>query len=118
MILLHMIFPFFCLPQRLSQLYVKIFMPALPVSSASSAVLQNVICVSFYIRSIEWLLCCIIDLINPIHRLMLDSAGCLHVPAAGEVSSESGAFNDCKTTGMKQNNDWKFVSNEIILCAC
>lgn len=47
--------------------------------------------------------CCIIDLINSIHRLLLDSAGCLHVPAAGEVSSESGVVNDCKTTGVKLN---------------
>lgn len=55
-----------------------------------------------------------VSLLNiPIHHfIILVSAGCLHVPAAGEVPSKSGAFDNPKSTGVKPNDD--FVGNEIV----
>lgn len=55
-----------------------------------------------------------VSLLNiPIHHIVIFvSAGCLHVPAAGQVPSKSGALNNPKTTGVKPNDD--FIGNEIV----
>lgn len=62
---------------RISQLYVEIFMPALPVSP------------------IVWDPWFAFDLNIPVHDFIIWApAGCLYVPAAGEVSPESGVFHN------------------------
>lgn len=60
-------------------------------------------------------MCCIIDLINSIHRHELASADC--VQAAEEKSPEAGAFHGLKNIGVKTNNDKNFLNNKILCCA-
>lgn len=81
-----------------------------PVNLSSPTVVQNDSDISIQIHGFEWLLWHIIDLINPIHWLMLDSARCLHVTTKGEESPMSGALIDCNTSGMKQ---LQICGNEI-----
>lgn len=67
----------------------------------------------FLQEGIKFTSCLNIDLKIPIHHfIILVSVGCLHVPAAGEVPSKSGAFDNPKSTGVKPNDD--FVGNEIV----
>lgn len=97
--------------RRVSQLYVNIFMPALPVSSVcTKANTHNIFPILF-------LFVCILKFdFLPFTVL---SAGCFHVPAAGTLSTEPGTVHilqkhdDSRRAAVKVQTESMFVFSEF-----